>query len=161
MNNEKTTTPTRPYLVNLLTKRQQHQLDVLIGLWFILVTWFMFWWWEPKHCVDLFHTIFNSVIICWGMILPAYYFYFLRRMKKPNPELKIPVEWRVAMVVTRAPAEPFAMVKEMLFAVHRCFVWIGLESNYSWNSHVEFAGSLVGDGSEVDEVPESTSHSFC
>jgi len=117
MNNEQTTTPTRPYLVHLLTKRQQHQLDVLIGLWFILVTWFMFWWWEPKHCVDLFHTIFNSVIICWGMILPAYYFYFLRRMKKPNPELQIPVEWRVAMVVTRAPAEPFAMVKEMLFAM--------------------------------------------
>src|SRR5271165_1731041 len=56
----------------------------------------------------------------------------------------------------RAPTRPHER-----YEVHRCFVWIGLESNYSWNSHVEFAGSLVGDGSEVDEVPESTSHSFC
>ena len=38
--------------------------------------------------------------------MPVYYFYFLRRMKKPNPELSIPVDWRVAMVVTRAPSEP-------------------------------------------------------
>src|SRR5208283_5758115 len=54
-----------------------------------------------------------------------------------------------------------ARCRKQFIMVHRCFVWIGLESNYSWNSHVEFAGSLVGDGSEVDEVPESTSHSFC
>src|SRR5271165_4399389 len=54
-----------------------------------------------------------------------------------------------------------SIITTTYFSVHRCFVWIGLESNYSWNSHVEFAGSLVGDGSEVDEVPESTSHSFC
>jgi len=49
--------------------------------------------------------------------MPGYYFYFLRRMKKPNPALPIPADWRVAMVVTRAPSEPFAMAQQTLLAM--------------------------------------------
>jgi hypothetical protein len=30
-----------------------------------------------------------------------------------------------------------------------------------WDSQVELAGSVVGDGSEVDEVFESPSHPLC
>ena len=35
-------------------------------------------------------------------------------MKKPNPELEIPREWRIAMIVTKAPAEPWSLVRTML-----------------------------------------------
>ena len=37
----------------------------------------------------------------------------------------------------------------------------GLPLANVWDSQVELAGSMVGDGSEVDEVFESPSHSLC
>ena len=43
----------------------------------------------------------------------------------------------------------------------RRFLWLVLELGNVWDSQVELAGSVVGDGSEVDEVFESPSHSLC
>jgi hypothetical protein len=47
-----------------------------------------------------------------------------------------------------------------VFKVLRCFLLIVSELGHSWNSQVELARSLVGYGSEVDEVFKSPSHSF-
>jgi hypothetical protein len=35
-------------------------------------------------------------------------------MKKPNAELEIPREWRIATIVTKAPAKPWSLVRTML-----------------------------------------------
>ena len=58
-----------------------------------------------------------SLIIAWQTVLPAYYFYFVYRMKRPNPEIEIPQDWRVAMVVTKAPSEPWSVVQKTLEAM--------------------------------------------
>ena len=50
-------------------------------------------------------------------MLPAYYFFFVWRMKRPNPNLDLPSHWRVAMVVTKAPSEPWDVVKQTLKAM--------------------------------------------
>jgi len=43
----------------------------------------------------------------------------------------------------------------------RCFVWVVLRLGNGWNGQDKFAGPVVGGGSEVDEVFESSSHSLC
>ena len=43
----------------------------------------------------------------------------------------------------------------------RCFVWVIVELTHVWDIQFELTGSVVGCGSEVDEVSKSTSHSFC
>ena len=43
----------------------------------------------------------------------------------------------------------------------RYFVWVVLGLGNGWNGQGEFTGAVVGGGSEVDEVLESPSHSFC
>ena len=43
----------------------------------------------------------------------------------------------------------------------RSFLWLVSELANVWDSQVELAGSMVGDGSEVDEVFESPGHSLC
>ena len=43
----------------------------------------------------------------------------------------------------------------------RCFLWVVSELVDGWYSQFELTGSVVGGGSEVDEVSESPSHSFC
>ena len=109
--------PKHPYLVDVLNRKQKRQVDILIVLWAVSVGIFTAWWFQPKHIVNPWLFAFNSFVLGWGIVMPAYYFYFLRRMKKPNPELPIPADWRVAMVVTRAPSEPFALVKRMVRAM--------------------------------------------
>ena len=102
--------PKHPYLVDVLNRKQKRQVDILIVLWAVSVGIFTAWWFQPKHIVHPGLFAFNSFALGWGTVMPAYYFYFLRRMKKPNPELPIPADWRVAIVVTRAPSEPFSLV---------------------------------------------------
>jgi UDP-glucose/GDP-mannose dehydrogenase family, NAD binding domain len=91
----------QPYLVDVLSRKQKRQVTILIVLWGISAGVFTEWWFQPKHIADPWLFAFNTFVLGWGIIMPAYYFYFLRRMKKPNPELSIPVDWRLAMVVTR------------------------------------------------------------
>ena len=50
------------------------------------------------------------------------------------------------------------MMRAQLF---RSFLWLVSELANVWDSQVELAGSMVGDGSEVDEVFESPGHSLC
>lgn len=107
----------QPYLVDVLSRKQKRQVTILIVLWGISVGFFTDWWFQSKHIGDPWLFAFNTFVLGWGIIMPAYYFYFLRRMKKPNPELSIPADWRVAMVVTRAPSEPFSMAQQTLLAM--------------------------------------------
>jgi len=110
-------TANQPLLVDVLSRRDQRILNLLIGAWLLTVACFTAWWFRPGHVENPWLFAFNSFVLGWGIIMPAYYFYFLRRMKKPNPALPIPVDWRIAMVVTRAPSEPFAMAQKTLLAM--------------------------------------------
>jgi len=47
------------------------------------------------------------------------------------------------------------------FLLLRCFLWLVSELVDGWYSQFELTGSVVGGGSEVDEVSKSPSHSFC
>jgi cellulose synthase (UDP-forming) len=107
------------YLVDVLDDLKKRQLKLLIWLWFLTVVSFCMWWFQPWHFTDLIRFSFNSLILFWGLILPGYYFFFLSRMKRTNPALTIPSDWRIAMIVTRAPSEPFSLVKTMLLAMKR------------------------------------------
>jgi hypothetical protein len=105
------------YLVKVLGKRQSMHLYLLVGLWLIVAIAFSVWWLQPAHYTGPIRFLFNSFILVWDLIMPGYYFYFLCRMKKPNPELEIPSSWRIAMVTTKAPSEPFSRVQKTLLAM--------------------------------------------
>lgn len=105
------------YLVSVLTKRQSAQLYLLIGLWLVAAIAFYIWWLQPAHFTGPIRFLFNSLILVWGLLMPGYYFHFVSRMKKPNPALEIPSSWRVAMITTKTPAEPFARVQQTLLAM--------------------------------------------
>ncbi len=50
------------------------------------------------------------------LFLPLWFFFWIWRMKRPNPKLEVP-QLRTAMVVTKAPSEPWEMVRETLEAM--------------------------------------------
>ena len=76
------------YIVDVLNRKQKRHVDILIVLWAVSVGIFTAWWFQPKHIDNPWLFAFNSFVLGWGTVMPAYYFYFLRRMKKPNPECR-------------------------------------------------------------------------
>jgi cellulose synthase (UDP-forming) len=105
------------YLTKVLNKRQSSHLYFLTSVWLVTTVAFAVWWFQPAHYTEPFRFAFNSFILAWSLIIPGYYFYFLCQMKKPNPKLEIPSTWRIAMVTTRAPSEPFSKVQKTLLAM--------------------------------------------
>lgn len=109
--------PKEPFLVDVLNARQQRLLISLVASWSVGVAIFYVWWFRSEHLAGLSKFALNTILVTWTAVIPAYLFFFLLQMKRVNPNLHIPRVWRVAMVTTRAPSEPFDVVKETLEAM--------------------------------------------
>lgn len=105
-----------PYLVPVMTPHETWALRAAIALWVVLGAAFWAWWLQPEHWTTVFGTILNSLLLAWVMITPAWFFFFVRRMSRPNPRRAVPAV-SVAMIVTKAPSEPWGMVRETLEAM--------------------------------------------
>jgi cellulose synthase (UDP-forming) len=110
-------TSPRPLLIDILSSRERTVFIGLVSLWATTLIWFWHWWLQPQHLTSIEGAIVCSILLAWNTILPAYYFFFVWRMKRPNPSLNLPSDWRVAMVVTKAPSEPWAVVENTLKAM--------------------------------------------
>src|SRR5882724_11160529 len=110
--------PNQPFLISAMSAVQKKEMVCIIAAWVVVAALFWRWWFEPRHITDIWRFGFNSAALaCGGLILPAYYFLFFARIKKPNPRLHLPIGHRVAMVVTKAPAEPWVLVRGTLEAM--------------------------------------------
>lgn len=96
-------------------RRKEHLLGAMI--WFALLVYFWSWWLQPEHVIGFWGFLLVSIILAWVTILPAYFIAIFYRALQPNPSLAPPVGSRVAMVVTKAPSEPFSVVAVTLRAM--------------------------------------------
>jgi cellulose synthase (UDP-forming) len=105
------------HLVDALTRTQRLSLACLAMAWATLTAWAWAWWFQPSHSASAVALAINSALLATEMLfLPLWFFFWLWRMKRPNPALEVP-ELRTAMVVTKAPSEPWSLVRETLEAM--------------------------------------------
>jgi len=105
------------YLRDLLTVRQRLTLLGLILVWALSTLWAVRWWLEPQHWTSTTGMLLNSIPLGIELIvLPIWLYAWLWRMKRPNPALSVP-QLRTAMIVTKAPSEPWAVVRKTLEAM--------------------------------------------
>ena len=107
----------RTYLVDVMESRQKLLFNLMVLLWLTAVIVFWRWWLDTSHIVGQMRFLINSLVLAWTTLLPGYFLFFVSRMKKPNPNLPIPSKLKVAMVVTKAPSEPWPVVKNTLAAM--------------------------------------------
>ncbi|WP_173934750.1 glycosyltransferase family 2 protein [Chelativorans sp. Marseille-P2723] len=88
-----------------------------MGLWLAGLVYFWAWWLKPQHFIDWQGFLLVTVILSWITLLPAYFMIIFLRARKPAGPLAIPEGSRVAMVVTKAPSEPFPVVAKTLRAM--------------------------------------------
>jgi len=109
---------TKPvFLRDVLTPSQKRVLLLLVAFWFFYTASFFTWWFQSHHVVTWPGMLLNSLLLGYQLILPGYFFFFIIRMKRVDPRISIPSDWKVAMVVTKAPSEPWEVVKATLLAM--------------------------------------------
>ncbi|OYD69870.1 glycosyltransferase family 2 protein [Rhodococcus sp. OK302] len=102
--------------VHALSTETRAMIGLLTVGWLVGVAFFWWWWLAPEHRLGWFGLIVNSALLSYICLRPCYVLIAANRLRKVNPKLPIP-ELRVALVVTKAPSEPWAMVRETLEAM--------------------------------------------
>jgi cellulose synthase (UDP-forming) len=120
-------------LVAVVTLRDRPALVVLAGLWLATAAFFWLWWLDPTHRSTVAGLVANSVVLAFDLlVVPAWFFFFLLRMRRPAPALEVP-DLRTAIIVTKAPSEPWPVVRTTLEAMlrqnfpHAYDVWLADE----------------------------------
>ena len=103
-----------PYLSPLMSHKQKVQYWIWLALILVGVGYFWIWWLRPEHNIGTFKYVVNSIVVAWVTLLPLYFVLILSRARIPSPQLSVPPGYRVAMIVTKAPSEPFSVVLETL-----------------------------------------------
>lgn len=101
-------------------------LRILTACWIVTLIGFWAWWLQPQHRVSWLGFSLNSVLLIYASCVPGYFLVAANRMRVVSSRTPIP-NVRVAMVVTKAPSEPWTMVRATLEAM------LGQEFPYSFD----------------------------
>jgi cellulose synthase/poly-beta-1,6-N-acetylglucosamine synthase-like glycosyltransferase len=106
----------RGTFVRLLSSTDRLVVAVLTAGWLMSLVLFWMWWLQPAHRVSSVGLGVNSLLMLYLSCQPIYFFVAVNRLRQVNPALHVPA-LRVGFVVTRAPAEPWAMARRTLSAM--------------------------------------------
>ena len=85
-----------------------------IVLWLAALVWFWAWWLQPQHITGPFRYSLVTLAQAWITLIPAYFIFIFAKARIPAVSASFPEDQRVAIVVTKAPGEPFEVVKRTL-----------------------------------------------
>jgi cellulose synthase/poly-beta-1,6-N-acetylglucosamine synthase-like glycosyltransferase len=103
--------------VPALPAPQRRLLLLLVLFWGVGTLAFWRWALQPSVWVSVPGTLFNVLLLIYATGMPAWPFYLFLRMRQVRPDLPEPQGLRVAMVVTKAPSEPWPLVQRTLEAM--------------------------------------------
>lgn len=103
-----------PGMAPLLQDTRRTEYLAGIALWLVALVYFWAWWLNPAHYTEPFGYIAATASVAWVTLLPAYFMMIFYRAQVPVGDFELPSGSRVAMVVTKAPSEPFDIVAATL-----------------------------------------------
>jgi len=100
----------------LLSPRQRALHTAAAAAWALAILYFWVWWLQPKHNIGTAWFALNSMALAWLTLVPLYLLSLYIRGRVSAAQVAPPAG-RVAMVVTKAPSEPWSVVRETLEAM--------------------------------------------
>jgi len=88
-----------------------------IAVWAATLAYFWTWWLAPDHIADVGTYLLVTAAVAWVTLIPLYFIVIYFSARRPVGSLEPAQSLRVAMVVTKAPSEPFSIVAETLEAM--------------------------------------------
>lgn len=110
-------TPRHPFREPILRGPRRAKYAALVALWIVCAGVFWAWWLQPDHVIGWGRYLLVTACLFWIFFLQAYFITMFMRAHQGVAPLERLGRARVAMVVTKAPAEPFAVVRETLLAM--------------------------------------------
>lgn len=107
----------RGFTVSIFTRRQMAIYLGLCAAWFAAVAWFWVWWLDPSHFVGWPPFLFATIPLLWLHGLQLFFVWVLLQSSRSAAPDPVPGHWRVAMIVTKTPSEPFEVVRRTLEAM--------------------------------------------
>lgn len=107
----------QPYLTPILTGTKRYKYMCACAVWLASALYFWVWWLRPEHSTEGLRFVLLSLCLGWISFLQAFcllVFSHSHRSSAPDPR---PGMWRVAMVVTKTPGEPLALLQKTLRAM--------------------------------------------
>ncbi len=101
----------------LFSPRQRSVYMFLILAWAACVLFFWQWWLRPEHNIGTLRYAVVTSGMVWMFFLQFYFLSMFIRARRPGGDPPEPGSCRVAMVVTKAPSEPFDVVRKTLEAM--------------------------------------------
>lgn len=120
----------RTTTVPVMSRRDRWWFTVLLALFAAAVAAFLVWWLKPSHVVGVARFAVTTFLVVYAFAMPAYFFFFLPRMRRPNPALVVPPDLRVTFATTFVPrSESLAILQRTLLAMrdqagHPHDVWV-------------------------------------
>lgn len=105
------------YLAPVLTCRLRGKYAFATGLWIAAAVFFWDWWLQPQHNINDLRYWVITASIAWVYLMQVFFlsvFLSARRSVAPSPSAG---QYRVAMIVTKTPSEPFSVLKRTLVAM--------------------------------------------
>ena len=105
------------YLSLVITGRARLRYVAMVAIWALAAIYFWQWWLRPEHIEGAVRFAIVTALLGWVYLLQVYFIYFFLRAARsiaPDPE---PGQYRVAMIVTKTPSEPFAILRITLKAM--------------------------------------------
>ncbi|WP_313614457.1 glycosyltransferase family 2 protein [Agrobacterium sp.] len=95
-----------------------NRIAYLLGIagWLVTLVYFWGWWLDTDHMLSMPYFIAVSISVFYVTILPAYFVLIFLNAKVVKQDAPLP-QGRVAMVVTKAPSEPFSVVRKTMLAM--------------------------------------------
>lgn len=104
-------------LVPLHDRASRVEFACWFALWLALAAHLWVWWFNPSHVVGPVWYALVTLSLAWVTVQPLYFLAIFQGARKPAGPCRLPAGSRVAMVVTKAPSEPFDVVARTLEAM--------------------------------------------
>jgi cellulose synthase (UDP-forming) len=112
--------PTRPLtagtLSHLLPLPSRLLIATLTMGWLVTLVWFWAWWFRPEHSAGFWATTVNSTLLGYLALQPTVFLLTVNRLRQVAPDRPVP-SLEVALVVTKAPSEPWPVARATLQAM--------------------------------------------
>ena len=109
--------PRSPFRRRLLTGPLYWKYKAYAIAWLAAALFFWTWWLQPEHRLPGLQYVLATFALAWLYLLQGYFTLVFPRAEAPAGLPPEPGSVRVAMVTTKAPSEPFGVVRRTLEAM--------------------------------------------
>lgn len=104
--------------IPVMTRGERRTYRMLVIFWMLPMLLFWSWWFRPTHITTIPRLLLPSFVLLYTFAMPAYFFVFLGRMRRPNPALSLPQGLRVTFATTFVPgAEGLDVLERTIIAM--------------------------------------------